>query len=150
MLLPRPLPWLKFGFSNAVILIFMPVLSWRKLATIQIGKAFFSHLFLGLLISPTFLFALVGGLVSVSVMVLAYRIGRFSFVAISILGALAHTFSQLLIVYILFSQSRLVIQLFLPLGLLACVFGAITGFLATAVLRRGILERLPETFADSL
>ncbi len=95
--LPRFLPWLKPGLSNALVLFGMIRFSASFGLGIVLLRTFLSGLFLGILFSPPCLLSLAGGLASVAVMGAALKLpGKpFGLGGISVLGALANNSAQL-------------------------------------------------------
>jgi len=95
--LPRFLPWLKPGLSNAVVLFGIMRVSPTFGFKIVLLRTFLTGFALGILFSPANLLSLVGGIASALTMALAFKWGSslFSVYGISVLGALANNFAQL-------------------------------------------------------
>jgi heptaprenyl diphosphate synthase len=128
---PKPLPWMKIGFSNAITLYAFGVLRPREVLTLVLARVIATSLFLGTFLSLGFLLGLVSSLSSLAVMLFFYTVGRrwLSLVGISILGATASNAAQLAVVNALFVNSRLSFY-FLPfLFLFALLGGGLSGLL---------------------
>ena len=81
-----------------------------------------------------FLFSLTGGAVSLLVMILLYRSGKFGVTGVSTAGALAHQAGQILVAVPLLG-SQAVLGLFPVLGAFAIVTGIVTGLTAAGLIR---------------
>lgn len=97
-LIPRPLPFLRIGLANLPVLLFIRRLAFRDLlllGTIKILAQGFLH---GTLLSYTMLFMIAGTAASFTIMKCAVLLFKdlFSFVGISVLGAIANSTAQLL------------------------------------------------------
>ena len=132
--IPVPVPGIKLGLANIVIMTALYMLSARD--------AFFLMLIRILLAGFTFggmasaLYSLGGGLLSFCVMVLLKKTGWFSMLGVSIAGGVFHNVGQLLVAMAVL-QSRSLIG-YLPVLLAA---GVITG-LVVGVLSNEIGKRL--------
>ncbi len=131
-LLPSPLPWVRLGLSNAIVLLSIVGFGFRGGLLVSVLRTLLGSLVIGTFLSPAFLFALVGGVSSALLMGTVYRFlpRTFSLVGISILGALTHNGVQLTLASLLFIK-RAEVLLLLPLfGLLSVSTGAVTGAVA--------------------
>jgi len=136
-----PLPGIKLGLANVVTLVALKLLGVRNAFLIVVLRSFLSAVFgsgiAGLAFSVT------GGILSVFVMALAYRMPVFSVYGISILGAAAHNIGQICAAMIL--MQTVSIAAYLPWLLLTAL---VTGF-ATAAAAAGVL-RVFEKMEDFL
>jgi heptaprenyl diphosphate synthase len=95
--LPRLLPWLKPGLSNALVLYgivrFSPWFGFK----LVLLRTLLTGFFLGILFSPPNLLSLIGGCCAAAIMGIAHTwlAGWLSLYGISILGALANNWSQI-------------------------------------------------------
>jgi heptaprenyl diphosphate synthase len=129
--IPKPLPWMRIGFANAITLYAFGVLRPREVLTLVMARVLATSLLLGTFLSIGFLLSLVSTLSSFAVMLLLYTTARriFSLIGISILGAAASNAAQLAVVNALFVNSRLSYT-FLPfLFLFALLGGGVSGYL---------------------
>lgn len=142
--IPRPLPWLRFGFSNIIVLIALYLLGFKPALLVAGLKSILGALILGNLFTPAFLFSISGGIVSLSIMALLLSLfpHLFSPLGISIWGAAAHNLIQLLIASLLFIGRLEVLHLFPFFIILAVVTGTITGIISLLVLKTLMRQRI--------
>ncbi len=138
-----PLPFIRIGLSNVVILYLIYKNKVWDAFIVNIGKSLLSGLFTFTLLSPSTLMSLSGGLAALIVMYLAknLRLG-FSIIGISICGAIAHNITQLAIaraVIIKSDQVFVLTPLLLVIGLLN---GCLTAFITLYVDKRITLPEL--------
>ena len=127
MFIPSPLPWLRFGFANIIVLTAIAMFGLRVGLMVTILRVFLGTILMGTFLTPAFFLGMGGGIGSTLVMGLAYRKLKpyFSLVGISVMGAYTHNIVQLTIVYLLFIRHSEVFYI-LPVLLL---FGILTGIL---------------------
>lgn len=102
--LPRFLPWLKPGLSNAIVLY--ALLKYSPILSIGIVflRTFLTGLFLGTLFSPVSIISFSGGIFSAIVMILVIKfLPNSGLSSISILGAISNNIAQLVTVQIMFA-----------------------------------------------
>ena len=130
--IPVPIPGVKLGLANIVTLVAIPLAGPADTITVVILRCLISSLMYG---GPYWLvFSLCGGLLSVLVMILAYRFlfNYLSMIGISILGAVTHNIGQILAACIL--TGDIYIMALLPVLLIsAVVTGSLTGLCANLV-----------------
>ena len=100
-----PIPGIKLGLANLVILLAIYRLGFKYALAINCIRIFVT----GLLFTGAFgiLYSLAGGLLSLLVMYLLYRTGIFSMVGVSMAGGVAHNLGQLLTACLIMSNIRL-------------------------------------------
>ena len=130
-LIPRPLPWLKPGLAHIATLLAIYMMGLSEAMIVVIIRVFVGSLLLGSLFNPAFILSLGGGLAATSVMGLTHRYFSriFSIFGISILGAIVHNLTQLLLVQILIVH-RMEIFYLAPVMILSSIF---TGFIVALV-----------------
>lgn len=136
--IPRPLPWLKPGFSNLVTILALYLYGIRTAILVVLLRVMIAALILGTLFNPAFLFALCGGLGSTLVMFLLYKYMKniFSVIGVSLSGAFAHNLIQILLAAFLVINTTQVLYL-LPIMLLSSLFsGFLVGVFAHYTLLR--------------
>ena len=134
-LLPLPIPvyGAKIGISNIVILtslyLFPGALSWG----ILLIKVFVSSLlFSGF---SAFLYSLFGGVLSLIIMQLLKRNGKFGMIGISVAGAVSHNIGQLICARLILSSLN--VWVYLPMLIfIGIISGIIIGVLAELTLKR--------------
>ncbi len=135
--MPRPLPWMRFGFGNIVVLVSLYLLGFRTALFIAFAKSVIGALIVGSLFSPAFLFSLGGSTASVLIMalVIATPHNPFSPFGVSIIGAVAHNLAQLLLASFLFIGREEILFLFPVFIFTSLATGSVTGFITLIVLR---------------
>ncbi len=127
-LIPMPIPWFRVGLANIITITAFIVLGFRAALMVTLIRVFIASIFTGSFLGPGFMLSMGGGLSSVLAMGLVYYSVPWLFgpVGLSLIGALFHNLSQLLLAYVLFVQKIEPILLITPILLL---IGTITGFL---------------------
>lgn len=138
--LPRLLPWLKPGLSNALVLFSMERFSVGFGVALVLVRTVLTGIALGILFSPAHLLSLAGGMSAVAVMFALLRqpFVFFGLAGVSVAGALANNLAQLGTVEALF---RTDLPMWFPLVLMIWV--AIPSGLIVARLTHELLRRIP-------
>ena len=128
-MLPRPLPWMRIGLANAITLYAFSVLKPREVLLLVLARVVATSLLIGSFLSVGFLLSITGAFSSFLVMLLLFRFLRrfFSLVGISITGALTSNAVQLVVVNVLFINSRISYYLLPFILLFALVGGTLSG-----------------------
>ena len=140
-LIPKPLPFLKLGLANVVVLLLL----WhgKSLAAfiILLSKTILGGLITGMLLSPMTIISLGASITAYLLMfgAIKTRLG-FSVLGISIIGATIHNITQLAIVNWLLVHSNAVWKLLPLMILLGLVTGLITGYLVHLLSRQKIIK----------
>ena len=134
--IPSPLPGVKPGLANIVVLLVMVQDGWRLALWVSLLRIIGASLFLGSFMTPGFFLSLSGGLCSLLMQVLVSRLSPrwFGLVSWSVLASLAHMAGQLLVVFIGFIPSAGVLQLVPLLAGAALFFGIFNGWIANRLL----------------
>ncbi|MDI3538030.1 MAG: hypothetical protein PWP58_145 [Bacillota bacterium] len=130
------LPGAKLGLANLASLLALALFGPVEMWWVVILRVFFGSLLGGTLLTTTFFLSLAGAVGSTLVMLTAARLGRgaLSLVGVSVLGAVAHNLSQLLMAAFLVRHPG--IFFYLPyLLLFALPTGYFIGVTASFVLR---------------
>ncbi len=135
---PSPLPWLRFGLANIVVLLVLLRYGFVPALWVNLIRVFVSSMLVGTFLGPGFVLSLSGALVSLAVMGLAHRVTeKLSAFGLSVLGAFFHSLAQLVVAEVLFVRNLMgvlyISPLVLMIGLLA---GAINGLVVLQVLKR--------------
>ena len=131
--MPVPIPGIKLGLANLVILLAIYRLGFKYALAINCIRICVT----GLLFTGVFgiLYSLAGGLLSLLVMYLLYRTEIFSMVGVSMAGGVAHNLGQLLTACLIMSNIRLMsyfaVLLFAGIG-----SGILMGIVAWLVCQR--------------
>jgi heptaprenyl diphosphate synthase len=139
-LIPTPIPWLRFGFSNIITLITLTLYGFNAALTITLIRIFIGSMVTGTFLGPAFVMSLAGGLFSVAAMWAALRTRVFGPLGLSLVGALFHNLGQLLAAYAVFIQNLrsviIVAPVILFIGTLTGVLNGLTVIFAMAHLKK--------------
>ena len=131
MLLPKPLPFIKIGFSNIIILLLVYNRIFRFAIFTTLLKSVIGSFATGTLLTPTFLLSFSGGLSSCLFMIIfTLLLQNLSIVGLSIIGAFSHLLMQLLVVKYLIIKSNNILLLYPIIAVLSIITGIITGMVA--------------------
>ena len=140
--LPSPLPGVKPGLANIVVLLVLMRHGWRDAAWVALLRVLASSLLLGQFLAPGFFLALTGASASLAVLGLAARLPQawFGPVTASVLAAFAHIGGQLLLARLWLVPHDGVFLLAPVFGLSALVFGIVNGLIAAQLLKETALK----------
>ncbi len=127
------IPGVKLGIANLVIIIALYILGFRYAMTINVIRI----LVAGLLFNGAFgaMYALAGGVLSLTVMFLLKKTGLFSTVGISMAGGVTHNLGQLLIAVAIVATPKL-FYYFPVLLFSGMISGILIGIVAHMVLKK--------------
>lgn len=136
--IPLPLPGIKPGLANIVILVVIARWGWREAAWVSLLRVFAASLLLGQFLAPGFFFGLAGALASLVVLGAAVCLPRrwFGPVSQSILAAFAHIGAQLAVARLWLVPHDGVFYLVPVFAAAAVVFGLVNGLAAAVLLRQ--------------
>lgn len=129
--LPVPVPGIKLGLSNTVLLYALFMLSKKEAVLLMLLKV----LIQGFVFTSfsSMLYSLSGGALSIFAMILARHFKGISIVGVSISGAFMHILGQCTVA--LFFITYKAVLSYLPFLLISsCITGAVTGIIAKTVL----------------
>jgi heptaprenyl diphosphate synthase len=138
--IPLPLPGVKLGLANIVTLFAICLYGLRGGVAVATARVLLGSLMGGIFLSPGFLLALSGAILSTLVMAWLFKhTSCFSVIGISMAGAVTHNMGQLLAASLILRSSA--VFYYLPVLLLAAIpTGLITGYIL-----RSLLDRLEKT-----
>ena len=149
-LAPRPLPWMKLGLGNLVVLLALLVYGLVAALAVAMVKLVVGGLITGSFGGPAFVIGGGAGLASLLMMALVRRgaVKTFSPVGLSIIGALTHQLMQLTLAYAYIGQVALffLLPLFLVWGLIS---GALIGLLVYWTLEKFRVHGWLDTTGES-
>jgi heptaprenyl diphosphate synthase len=95
--LPSPLPGIKPGLANIIVLVVLVRYGWRDAAWVSLLRVVVGSLVIGQFLAPGFFLALAGALCSLGVLALAQHLPSrlFGPVSVSVLAAFAHIGGQI-------------------------------------------------------
>ncbi len=131
--LPRPMPFLRFGFANILTLSALYLFGGLAALLVLISRVIIGSLLAGSIFTPTFYFSLAGGLAAAVVMwLMPKRI--FSPIGVSVAGATAHMTTQIIMAGFIIQQ--MAITKILPLFLLVSIItGMLNGYCAELIIK---------------
>jgi len=130
--LPSPLPGIKPGLANIIVLVVLLRYGWRDAAWVSLLRVLAGSLVIGQLFAPGFFLALVGAVSSLAVLFLAVQLPRrwFGAVTISLLAAFAHIGGQFVLARLWLVPHDGVFYLAPLFATAALVFGTLNGLIA--------------------
>ena len=142
--LPQPLPGGRIGLSQLVTLLVLFWYGFPEALAVVLLRVFIGNLILGMLFSPVFVLSTTGAVVALLVMATVRKVVPvFSIIGISLIGALFHNLTQLVVAYGLFIERADIFWL-LPYCIWVSVFsGLFIGFIAWFVLVKLKTSMLP-------
>ena len=134
--IPSPLPGVKPGLANIVVLVVLDRHGWREAAWVSLLRVVAGSLLVGQFLAPGFFLSLTGALASLAVLAVTARLpGRwFGPVSQSILAAFAHIGGQVLLARLWLVPHDGVFYLVPVFGASALVFGCVNGLVAAKLL----------------
>ncbi len=130
--IPSPLPGVKPGLANIVILIVLHRYGWRTAAWVSLLRVLAGSLLFGSFLAPGFFLSLSGAVCSLAMLAASQGLPQrwFGPVTHSILAAFAHIAGQMIVVY-LWLIPHVGIAYLLPIfATAALVFGTVNGLIA--------------------
>lgn len=138
-LFPQIVPGVKPGFANMIVIIALVNMGFKAALEISVIRTIISSFLLGTFLSPSFILSFTSAITSTLVMGGLYRLlsngknAYLSVIGISIIGALVHNLTQLVVVYILLIRNSGVFLLLPWLGAGSVIMGWIIGAIALRV-----------------
>jgi len=136
-MIPKPLPFFRLGLANIMILVLLwDGANWEAF-TVGIAKTILGGLFLGTLLSPGTLISLCGTIVAILLMqIVIHSPISFSLRGVSVIGALAHNFMQLLVVRLIVVPYNKIFYLTPVLIIVGIGTGILTGIIAGIFIKK--------------
>lgn len=132
--IPKPLPFMRLGLANIVVLILLINKKTLPAFIVAIAKTVLGAFFIGMLFSPGTILGLSGSAVSIVVMFLLIKSKlKLSAIGISALGSVFHGLTQIFVVRQILIQNDSVFYVIPLIILISTISGFITGFIANEV-----------------
>jgi heptaprenyl diphosphate synthase len=134
--IPTPLPGIKPGLANIVVLVVLARHGWREAAWVSLLRVVAGSLLVGQFLAPGFFLGLTGALLSLAVLAVANLLPRRRFgpVSQSILAAFAHIGGQVLLARLWLVPHDGVFYLVPVFAFFALIFGIVNGLIAARLL----------------
>lgn len=127
------IPGIKLGLANLLIVIFLYKRNAKEALLLSVVRIVLAGFMFGSMFS--ILYSLAGGLLSLFVMNLMKKSGRFSVIGVSIAGGVSHNLGQLLVAMVAVETYR--VGYYFPILLIAGMLtGMLIGIVANEVLKR--------------
>lgn len=141
--LPSPVPGIKPGLANIVVLLVLLQYGWRAAAWVSGLRVLASGLLLGSLFAPGFWLSAAGAVTSLGVLALAQHLPRqyFGPISLSVLAAFGHIGGQLALAGAWLLPGIALIKLMPIFAAAALVFGAVNGVIVARFLVSSGLDK---------
>ena len=131
--LPVPVPGIKLGLANSVLLYALYMLGIRQSIVLMLLKALMSWLIY--MNMNAMFYSLAGGVLSLAAMILISRVRGVSIIGVSALGAVFFNIGQILVAVIMLNTPQLIVT-YLPILMVSGVLtGILTGVIAQMVMK---------------
>lgn len=128
------IPGVKLGLANLIIVVVLYKTEYKQAYLLSVTRVILAGFLFGNLFS--ILYSLAGGLLSLSMMILAKRKDGYSVIGVSVIGGVFHNVGQILMAMLVAESWKLIY--YLPVLLL---FGVLTG-IVIGVVSKEMLNRL--------
>jgi heptaprenyl diphosphate synthase len=134
--IPSPIPGVKPGLANIVILMVLLQYGWRVAAWVSALRVLAGALLLGTLFAPGFWLSAAGALTSLAVLALARHLPsrHFGPISLSVLAAFGHIGGQLALAGMWLLPSAALLKLVPVFAAAALIFGTVNGIAVARVL----------------
>ena len=130
---PIPVPGIKLGVANSVVLILMYYTNAKTAWGISVGRVVLSGFLFGSLSS--ILYSLSGAILSLLVMTMIKKRDCFTMTGVSVAGGVSHNIGQLIMAFLVLESGAL--WYYLPVLLVSgCVTGGLIGILGKEIFKR--------------
>ena len=128
------LPGMKLGLPNIAIVFVLYRVGWKEAYAVNLIRIVLTSLLFGSVLSLAY--SLVGGMLSLTVMVLMKNFTKFSSVSISVTGGVFHNIGQVTVAYFVTDTAQL-FTYYLPMLLVSgTVAGIVIGLVAGIAVKR--------------
>jgi heptaprenyl diphosphate synthase len=130
--IPSPLPGVKPGLANIIVLIVLARYGWRAAVWVSLLRVVAGSLLMGSFLAPGFFLSLAGALCSLGVLAASRHLPQrwFGAVTHSVLAAFAHITGQMLVVYLWLIPHSGIAYLLPIFATAALIFGTVNGLIA--------------------
>lgn len=141
--IPSPLPGVKPGLANIVVLIVLARYGWRAAAWVSLLRVVAGSLLMGSFLAPGFFLSLTGAVCSLAALAASRHLPQrwFGAVTHSVLAAFAHIAGQMLVVYLWLIPHSGIAYLIPIFAAASLVFGTVNGLVAASFMDNGDREK---------
>lgn len=131
--IPMPVPGIKLGVANSIVLILLYYTNAKTSAGISIARVIVSGFLFGSMSS--ILYSLSGAVLSLLVMTLVKKKDIFTMTGVSVAGGVSHNIGQIVMAFLVLESKA--VWYYLPVLLIAgCITGCIIGILGKEIFKR--------------
>jgi len=144
MIFPPQVIWFRIGLANCISIIAIYLVGISGAIYVVITRTVLASIFLGTFLSPPFVISFLSGIVSVLFMGVAKNVFKtfFSPIGISIIGAISHNLTQILVVVFMLGFGLDLMKYLLPVLLIGSLLaGFITGYVAKNVINKEEIKK---------
>ncbi len=132
--IPFNIPGVKIGLANAVVLVVLYLYGKKEAILVQYVRILLVGLIYSGIVSYSFLISLISGTISIIVMVSLSYIKKISITSISVISAISHSLTEILVAYLILNVSS--VFLYIPILLLiALPLGVLSSYISILVLK---------------
>lgn len=133
-----PVPGIKLGLANIVSVVVLYMYGLRESLIINILRILIINLLFGTILS--FLYAIVGGTLSIFTMFFLKKVESFSKKFVSVMGGISHNLGQIFVAIMIIETKEIIY--YLPIMIIsACVSGFIIGLISDKIYEKMIVFR---------
>lgn len=130
---PIPVPGIKLGVANSVVLILLYYTNAKTACGIAIARVVLTGFLFGSMSS--ILYSLSGAVLSLLIMTFVKKRNYFTMMGVSVAGGVSHNIGQILMAYLVLESDA--IWYYLPVLLMAgCITGSMIGMLGKEIYKR--------------
>ena len=126
------IPGVKLGLANIVTIVALRKLGTREACVISLGRVMLSSLLFGNFVM--LIYSLAGANLSIKVMIIVSKIKIFSITGVSICGAVAHNFGQIVVAFIMLENIHIFYYMAV-LFIVGAISGALMGMMAGYIIK---------------
>ncbi len=135
--IPRPLPFIKFGFANIISLLTLLLFGYREALIVTFMRILLANILLGRIGTPSLLVSMTAGMMSIGIIIVYFTLQDrlFSIIGLSIIGAFVHNIAQISVVFYMLSLKEQVFYLIPFLSISSIVTGGIVGLITAFLIK---------------
>lgn len=132
--IPFPLPGVKLGVANIVVMVALYLLGWKEAFVISMLRIVLVGFTFGSMYSM--LYSLAGGVLSLAVMIILMRCGIFGIPGVSVIGGILHNLGQIMTAVVMMEGNTNLFSLVPVYAVTGTIAGVFVGILSALVIQR--------------